>query len=140
MCRAIPSYNGSREPKVVLCPGRRFGSPVALPRWATQPSSSPLGERGMVYLLSVNVGLPRDIEWQGRVVNTAIWKMPVEGLRMVRRLNIDGDGQADRAGHGGETRAVYVYQMDSYRYWEEHLNRSDFVSGQFGENFTVEGL
>lgn len=94
----------------------------------------------MVYLLSVNVGLPRDIEWQGRVVNTAIWKMPVEGLRMVRRLNIDGDGQADRAGHGGETRAVYVYQMDSYRYWEEHLNRSDFVSGQFGENFTVEGL
>jgi len=69
----------------------------------------------MVHLLSVNVGLPRDVEWQGRLVNTAIWKMPVKGPCMVRRLNIDGDGQADRAGHGGEHRAVYVYQTDSYR-------------------------
>lgn len=94
----------------------------------------------MVHLLSVNVGLPRDIEWQGRLVNTAIWKTPVKGPCMVRRLNIDGDGQADRAGHGGENRAVYVYQTDSYRYWEEHLDRRDFVYGQFGENFTVDGL
>ncbi len=94
----------------------------------------------MVQLLSVNVGLPRDVEWQGKTVNTAIWKTPVTGPRMVRRLNIDGDGQADRAGHGGENRAVYVYQMESYRYWEKHLDRSDFVYGQFGENFTVDGL
>lgn len=94
----------------------------------------------MVHLLSVNVGLPRDIEWQGKLVNTAIWKTPVKGPCMVRRLNIDGDGQADRAGHGGENRAVYVYQTDSYRYWEEHLGRRDFVYGQFGENFTVDGL
>ncbi|WP_208247446.1 MOSC and FAD-binding oxidoreductase domain-containing protein (plasmid) [Rhizobium sp. T1470] len=94
----------------------------------------------MVRLLSVNVGLPRDVEWQGRTVNTAIWKSPVDGPRMVRRLNIDGDGQADLAGHGDEHRAVFVYQIDSYRYWESHLGRSDFVCGQFGENFTVDGL
>lgn len=94
----------------------------------------------MARLLSVNVGLPRDVEWQGRIVNTAIWKLPVEGARIVRRLNINGDGQADRTGHGGEHRAVFVYQMDSYRYWERHLGRSDFVYGQFGENFTVDGL
>jgi len=91
-------------------------------------------------LLSVNVGLPRDVTWQGRTVHTGIWKAPVEGPRMVRRLNIEGDGQGDLAGHGGERRAVYVYQMDSYRYWQNQLGRSDFVYGQFGENFTVDGL
>jgi ferredoxin-NADP reductase/MOSC domain-containing protein YiiM len=91
-------------------------------------------------LLSVNVGLPRDINWQGRTVHTGIWKTPVEGARMVRRLNIDGDGQGDLAGHGGERRAVFVYQMDSYRYWQSYLGRNDFVYGQFGENFTVDGL
>ena len=91
-------------------------------------------------LLSVNVGLPRDIPWQGKTVHTAIWKAPVQGRRMARRLNIDGDGQGDLAGHGGERRAVFVYQMDSYRYWESQLGRNDFVYGQFGENFTVDGL
>ncbi|MRG57761.1 MOSC domain-containing protein [Phyllobacterium sp. SYP-B3895] len=91
-------------------------------------------------LLSVNVGLPRDIVWQGNTVNTAVWKTPVTGKRMVRRLNIDGDGQADLAGHGGERRAVFVYQTDSYRYWQDHLRRDDFVYGQFGENLTVVGL
>src|SRR6202161_1492092 len=91
-------------------------------------------------LLSVNVGLPRDVTWQGRTVHTAIWKTPVEGPCMVRRLNIEGDGQGDLAGHGGERRAVFVYQMDSYRYWQNHLGRNDFVYGQFGENFTVDGL
>jgi ferredoxin-NADP reductase/MOSC domain-containing protein YiiM len=91
-------------------------------------------------LLSVNVGLPSDVAWQGKTVHTGIWKAPVKGPRMVRRLNIDGDGQGDLNGHGGERRAVYVYQMDSYRYWQNHLGRSDFVYGQFGENFTVDGL
>jgi ferredoxin-NADP reductase/MOSC domain-containing protein YiiM len=91
-------------------------------------------------LLSVNVGLPRDVTWQGRTVHTGIWKAPVEGRRMVRRLNIDGDGQGDLAGHGGERRAVFVYQMDSYRYWQSHLGRYDLICGQFGENFTVDGL
>src|SRR5580698_3388488 len=91
-------------------------------------------------LLSVNVGLPRDVSWQGRTVHTGIWKTPVEGPSMVRKLNIEGDGQGDLNGHGGERRAVFVYQMDSYRYWQDHLGRNDFVYGQFGENFTVEGL
>jgi ferredoxin-NADP reductase/MOSC domain-containing protein YiiM len=91
-------------------------------------------------LLSVNVGLPRDISWRGQTVHTAIWKMPVKGPRMVRRLHVDGDGQGDLAGHGGEPRAVFVYQMDSYRFWQSQFGRSDFTYGQFGENFTVEGL
>ena len=91
-------------------------------------------------LLSVNVGLPRDVAWRGKTVHTGIWKTPVKGRRMVRRLNIDGDGQGDLAGHGGEHRAVFVYQIDSYRYWQEQLGRSDFSYGQFGENFTVDGL
>jgi ferredoxin-NADP reductase/MOSC domain-containing protein YiiM len=94
----------------------------------------------MARLLSVNVGLPRDVSWQGRTVHTAVWKAPVQGPRMVRRLNIDGDGQGDLAGHGGEHRAVFVYQADSYRYWQDQLRRSDFTYGQFGENFSVEGL
>jgi len=94
----------------------------------------------MAKLISVNVGLPRDISWQGRTVHTAVWKNPVEGRCMVRRLNLAGDGQGDLAGHGGEQRAVFVYQVASYRYWEKHLGRNDFTWGQFGENFTVEGL
>jgi ferredoxin-NADP reductase/MOSC domain-containing protein YiiM len=94
----------------------------------------------MPRLISVNVGLPRDISWRGETVHTGIWKKPAPGRCMVRRLNIDGDGQGDLAGHGGEHRAVMVYQMDSYRYWESHLGRADFGFGQFGENFTVEGL
>jgi len=91
-------------------------------------------------LLSVNVGLPRDIEWQGRTVRTAVWKEPVSGRRWARRLNIDGDGQGDLSGHGGEQRAVFVYQIDSYRHWARELGRSGLVCGQFGENLTVEGL
>jgi MOSC domain-containing protein YiiM/ferredoxin-NADP reductase/ferredoxin len=91
-------------------------------------------------LLSVNVGLPRDVAWQGRTVHTAIWKDPVVGRRRVRRLNLDGDGQGDLAGHGGEQRAVFVYQIESYLYWQKQLARADFVHGQFGENFTIEGL
>ena len=91
-------------------------------------------------LLSVNVGGPREVPWEGKIVRTAIWKTPVTGARMVRRINIDGDDQADRAAHGGEHRAVFVYQIGSYRYWERELGRDDFTFGQFGENFTVEGL
>jgi MOSC domain-containing protein YiiM len=94
----------------------------------------------MARLLSVNVGLPREVAWKGKTVRTGIWKSPIEGRRMVRKLNIDGDGQGDLAGHGGEQRAVFVYQMDSYHYWEHFLRRNDFSSGQFGENFTVEAL
>lgn len=91
-------------------------------------------------LVSVNVGLPRDISWHGRTVRTGIWKNPVEGRVKVRRLNLDGDGQGDLAGHGGPNRPVMVYQLDSYRYWERQLGRGNFSYGQFGENFTVDGL
>ena len=94
----------------------------------------------MSRLLSVNVGLPRDVPWKGRTVHTAIWKDPVPGRCRVRRLNLEGDGQGDLAGHGGEQRAVFVYQIESYRYWRDRLDRSDFTYGQFGENFTVEGM
>jgi MOSC domain-containing protein YiiM len=105
-------------------------------RW--QPSARE--EKVTARLLSVNVGLPRDIAWRGKTVHTAVWKSAVRGRRMVRRLNIDGDGQGDLAAHGGEHRAVFVYQIDSHHYWQSHLCRNDFTYGQFGENFTVEGL
>jgi ferredoxin-NADP reductase/MOSC domain-containing protein YiiM/ferredoxin len=91
-------------------------------------------------LLSVNVGMPKDVSWQGKTVFTGVFKNPVSGPRRVRKLNVDGDGQGDLAGHGGEQRAVFVYQIESYRYWEHELGRTDFDYGQFGENFTVEGL
>ena len=94
----------------------------------------------MARLLSVNVGLPNDIAWHGKTVHTAVWKRAVSGRRMARRLNLDGDGQGDLIGHGGEHRAVFVYQFDCYRYWQRELGRDDFSFGQFGENFTVEGL
>jgi MOSC domain-containing protein YiiM len=94
----------------------------------------------MARLLSVNVGLPRDIAWKGRTVHTGIWKNAVAGRSRAGRLNLDGDGQGDLGGHGGEHRAVFVYQIESYGYWQERLKRSDFVYGQFGENFTIEGL
>jgi ferredoxin-NADP reductase/MOSC domain-containing protein YiiM len=99
-----------------------------------------MADRRAGRLLSVNVGLPQDLAWHGQAVRTAVWKRPVEGRRLVRRLNIDGDGQGDLAGHGGEHRAVFVYQIESYRYWQEQLGRDDFEFGQFGENFTVSGL
>jgi ferredoxin-NADP reductase/MOSC domain-containing protein YiiM len=94
----------------------------------------------MARLLSVNVGLARDIAWKERTVHTGVWKNPVTGRCGVGQLNLEGDGQGDLAGHGGEHRAVFVYQIESYRYWQEQLKRSDFVYGQFGENFTVEQL
>jgi ferredoxin-NADP reductase/MOSC domain-containing protein YiiM len=94
----------------------------------------------MAKLLSVNVGLPRDVAWNGRTVHTGIWKQPVSGPVMARRLNLDGDGQGDLNGHGGEQRAVMVYQSQSYEHWHKHLQRSDLSWGNFGENFTVDGL
>ena len=109
----------------------RSGSPQAD---SAVPAAHPVGT-----LVSVNVGLPKDVPWQGRTVFTGIFKDPVTGPRGVGKLNVEGDGQGDLAGHGGEQRAVFVYQLDSYRYWERELGRKDFVHGQFGENFTVDG-
>jgi ferredoxin-NADP reductase/MOSC domain-containing protein YiiM len=91
-------------------------------------------------LLSVNVGLPKNVAWQGQTVYTGVWKHPVDGPAMVRRLNVDGDGQGDTNGHGGEQRAVLVYQIGSYRHWQQHFGRDDLSHGSFGENFTVTGL
>ena len=94
----------------------------------------------MARLVSVNVGMPKNVSWQDKTVFTGVWKTPVEGPVMVRRLNVDGDGQGDLAGHGGEQRAVLVYQTDSYDHWRNYLGRDDLVPGNFGENFTVTGL
>src|SRR5262249_54525492 len=131
-----PPGLGPDHPRTPRRLGR--GRPVALPR--VEQARSEVDRNNMARLLSVNVGLPRDIEWKGRTVHTGIWKDPVPGRCRVRRLNLDGDGQGDLAGHGGEQRAVFVYQIESYRYWQEQLKRTDFVHGQFGENFTIEGL
>ncbi|MBR7834834.1 MOSC domain-containing protein [Actinospica durhamensis] len=94
----------------------------------------------MATLVAVNVGMPEDVAWHGKTVHTGIWKRPVTGPVTARRLNLDGDGQGDLTGHGGEQRAILVYQLDSYRYWQRFLKRDEFTYGEFGENFTVDGL
>jgi ferredoxin-NADP reductase/MOSC domain-containing protein YiiM len=91
-------------------------------------------------LVSVNVSEPREIEYRGQVVRTGIFKEPVSGRVGVRRLNIDGDGQADLKVHGGYDMAVYAYPIEHYPHWEKALGRDAFPHGQFGENLTVEGL
>jgi len=91
-------------------------------------------------LLSVNVSLPKEILYKNKTVTTGIFKEPVKDRTTVKKLNLEGDGQADLIGHGGIFRAVYVYSYDNYAYWANELNRNDFKFGQFGENFTVEGM
>lgn len=91
-------------------------------------------------ILSVNVSLPRVVEYRGKEVQTGIFKDPVAGRVMLRTLNLDGDGQADLRVHGGPDKAVYVYSNDYYECWGLELQRDDLPYGQFGENFTVEGL
>ncbi len=112
-----------------------------MPALGSVPSEAASQREGSTpLLLSVNVGMPQDVPWQGKTVYTGVWKHSVDGPRMVRRLNIDGDGQGDTTGHGGEQRAVLVYQIQSYWYWQKHFGRNDFTYGQFGENLTVDGL
>jgi len=91
-------------------------------------------------VLSINVSQPREIDWQGRKVRTSIFKMPVGNRRHVSKLNIEGDAQSDLLAHGGEHRAIFVYQKESYDYWRTLFGRDDLSFGQFGENLTVEGL
>jgi MOSC domain-containing protein YiiM len=91
-------------------------------------------------VVSVNVGLPREVDWQGRKVVTGIFKEPVPGRVMVRPLNLDGDGQADLTVHGGVNKAVYAYPSEHYGYWRVELPGVDLPWGMFGENFTTEGL
>src|SRR5580704_880169 len=89
-------------------------------------------------LVSVNIGLPREVQWHGRTVTTGIYKEPVEGRVTLRKLNLDGDGQADLAAHGGEFKAVYCYPVEHYEYWKQELPGRDLPMGMFGENFTAE--
>ena len=94
----------------------------------------------VMLLKSVNVSLPKKVAHEGKAVATGIFKEPVAGRIMLRTLNLEGDGQADRWGHGGAFRAVYVYSFENYEYWADTLGRDDFTIGQFGENFSVEGM
>jgi MOSC domain-containing protein YiiM len=91
-------------------------------------------------ILSVNVGLPREVTWQGKIVTTGIFKEPVQGRVMMRALNLDGDQQADLTVHGGVSKAVYLYPSEHYGYWRTELPKMDLPYGMFGENFTTEGL
>ena len=91
-------------------------------------------------LISVNVGLPREVSWQGGTVTTGIFKQPVAGRVRVRQLNLDGDRQADLDVHGGPSKAVYVYPSEHYPYWRDQFPDLDMPWGMFGENFTLEGL
>ncbi|MCU1243493.1 MAG: hypothetical protein JWO71_4219 [Candidatus Acidoferrum typicum] len=91
-------------------------------------------------IVSLNVGLPRDVMWHGRVVTTGIYKSPVEGRIILRTLNLDGDGQADLTVHGGEYKAVYCYTVEHYEYWKKELPGQELPMGMFGENFTTDGL
>ena len=91
-------------------------------------------------ILSVNVGLPREVTWQGKLVTTGIFKEPVKGRLMMRTLNLDGDQQADLTVHGGVSKAVYAYPSEHYGYWRTELPGMDLARGMFGENFTTEGL
>ena len=91
-------------------------------------------------ILSLNVGLPREVTWQGKIVTTGIFKNPVIGRVMLRTLNLDGDGQADLTVHGGVSKAVYAYPSEHYKFWMTELPGTDLPNGMFGENFTTEAL
>jgi MOSC domain-containing protein YiiM len=91
-------------------------------------------------IVSVNVGMPREVSWQGKLVTTGIFKEPLDGPVMMRTLNLDGDGQADLTVHGGASKAVYAYPFEHYGYWRTELPGVDLPWGMFGENFTTEGL
>ena len=91
-------------------------------------------------IISVNVGLPREVLWHGHAVTTGIFKEHVEGRVFLRKLNLDGDRQADLTVHGGEYKAVYCYPVEHYDYWKQELSGQDLTAGNFGENFTTEGL
>lgn len=91
-------------------------------------------------VLSINVGLPRNVEWRGQTVPTSIFKEPVQGSVKVRRLNLDGDQQADLTVHGGAEKAVYVYPSEHYAFWRQELPGFDLPWGAFGENVTTTGL
>jgi len=93
-----------------------------------------------VKLISVNVGLPREVPWNGHTAATAIFKAPLDHPVQLRRLNLDGDRQADLRVHGGPEKAVYAYPSEHYEFWRQELPGTELPWGAFGENFTTEGL
>jgi MOSC domain-containing protein YiiM len=93
-----------------------------------------------VKLISVSTGLPRETTWHGRIVTTGIFKQPVEGRVALRKLNLDGDRQADLTVHGGEDKAIYCYPIEHYDYWKKELPDRELSTAIFGENFTTDGL
>jgi len=99
-----------------------------------------MGNEPAIKLVSVNVGLPREVEWRGMLVTTGIFKDPVEGRLALRKLNLDGDRQADLSVHGGEYKAVYCYPLAHYDYWKKEMPGRELPMGSFGENFTIDGL
>src|SRR6266446_5971998 len=102
------------------------------------PSRYDKKEKQLMKLVSVNTGLPREVTWHGRIVTTAIFKEPVKGRVILRKLNLEGDRQADLSVHGGEHKAVYCYPLAHYAYWKKELPGRDLAMGMFGENFTIE--
>ena len=94
----------------------------------------------MMKLISINVGLPREVNWQGKVVRTSIWKNPVAGRIRVSKPNLGGDQQSDLSVHGGTDKAVYAYPSEHYSYWQNVLSDIELPWGAFGENFTIEGI
>ncbi|MCZ6679878.1 MAG: MOSC domain-containing protein [Candidatus Poribacteria bacterium] len=94
----------------------------------------------MMKVLSVNVSQPKEVSYRGETIRTGIFKAPVQGRVMMRRLNIDGDGQGNTAVHGGIDKAVYIYSIENYEHWKSELGRDNLTYGQFGENLTVEGM
>ena len=99
-----------------------------------------LSRKSPMKLLSINVGLPREIDWHGKPVRTSIFKQPVTGRMRVATLNVDGDQQSDLSVHGGRDKAVYAYPSEHYAFWRKELPGADIPDGAFGENFTTEGL
>src|SRR5438067_2050784 len=91
-------------------------------------------------IVSLNTGFPREVVWHGRAVTTGIYKEPVNGRVALRKLNLDGDRQADLSVHGGEYKAVYCYPVEHYDYWKKELPGRELPMGMFGENFTTDGL
>lgn len=96
--------------------------------------------KGCMNIVSVNVGMPREVLWKGKTVRTSIFKQSVDGPQMVKRLDIQGDSQADLAVHGGENKAVYAYPAEHYDYWRQELPDAPLPWGVFGENLTTIGL
>jgi MOSC domain-containing protein YiiM len=93
-----------------------------------------------VKIVSINVGLPREVEWRGKAVRTSIFKAPVSGRVRVTRLNAEGDQQSDLSVHGGADKAIYAYPSEHYAFWRDELPDTDLPWGAFGENLTTEGL